>query len=287
MVGQCCHQGCVVQSLTMSARLEMLRFVGRSPQATLSTTCGILRRCSFFFRQQQQGDVVSVMESGDEGTRKRYRGVECLCVRGGTFRTYLNFYNRLVILLHGSFFICSPPMLGRSVSLPSGHTGAVMVVIFFVLFTTLFLFLVLRLLFVPFFFVCCLYIGKRFLFLFSHRRDKNRLKLTLLASFFSYDQRVYRCCCYLLVCVFILCVLLFLSCRSSSFSLSFSLLLWGNIPENPTNQRRDERMSVVNESMNGIRIIKLFAWENNFLKKLVDARALEMVLLRTYMFTLG
>ncbi|CAN0307547.1 unnamed protein product, partial [Hapterophycus canaliculatus] len=46
-------------------------------------------------------------------------------------------------------------------------------------------------------------------------------------------------------------------------------------------------MSVVNEAMNGVRIIKLFAWEPNFLKKMVDARALEMVLLRTYMFTLG
>lgn len=46
-------------------------------------------------------------------------------------------------------------------------------------------------------------------------------------------------------------------------------------------------MNIVNESINGIRIIKLFAWEPNFLKKVVDARALEMVLLRTYMFTLG
>lgn len=46
-------------------------------------------------------------------------------------------------------------------------------------------------------------------------------------------------------------------------------------------------MSVVNESMNGIRIIKLFAWEPNFLAKMVDSRAVEMVLLRTYMFTLG
>ncbi|CAM9906694.1 unnamed protein product, partial [Laminaria digitata] len=52
-------------------------------------------------------------------------------------------------------------------------------------------------------------------------------------------------------------------------------------------KRRDERMSVVNESMNGIRIIKLFAWEPNFLAKMVDSRAVEMVLLRTYMFTLG
>ncbi|CAN0100738.1 unnamed protein product, partial [Ectocarpus sp. 4 AP-2014] len=52
-------------------------------------------------------------------------------------------------------------------------------------------------------------------------------------------------------------------------------------------KRRDNRMSVVNEAMNGVRIIKLFAWEPNFLKKMVDARSLEMVLLRTYMFTLG
>lgn len=46
-------------------------------------------------------------------------------------------------------------------------------------------------------------------------------------------------------------------------------------------------MSVVSEAMNGVRIIKLFAWEPKFLQKMVDARALEMVLLRTYMFTLG
>ncbi|CAN0354496.1 unnamed protein product [Pylaiella littoralis] len=52
-------------------------------------------------------------------------------------------------------------------------------------------------------------------------------------------------------------------------------------------KRRDDRMNVVSESINGIRIIKLFAWEPNFLKKMVDARALEMMLLRTYMFTLG
>lgn len=52
-------------------------------------------------------------------------------------------------------------------------------------------------------------------------------------------------------------------------------------------KRRDERMSVVNETMNGIRIIKLFAWEPNFVTKVMDARNLEMVLLRSYMFTLG
>eukprot|EP00903_Cladosiphon_okamuranus_P011464 g10798.t1 len=57
--------------------------------------------------------------------------------------------------------------------------------------------------------------------------------------------------------------------------------------QNQLMKRRDERMSVVSEAMNGVRIIKLFAWEPNFLKKMVDARALEMVLLRTYMFTLG
>ena len=46
-------------------------------------------------------------------------------------------------------------------------------------------------------------------------------------------------------------------------------------------------MSVVSESMNGIRIIKLFAWEPNFLSKMANARSLEMVLLKSYMFTLG
>ncbi|CAM9318351.1 unnamed protein product, partial [Discosporangium mesarthrocarpum] len=52
-------------------------------------------------------------------------------------------------------------------------------------------------------------------------------------------------------------------------------------------KRRDDRMSVINESINGIRIIKLFAWEPNFLAKIRDAREREMMLLRAYMFTLG
>lgn len=66
-----------------------------------------------------------------------------------------------------------------------------------------------------------------------------------------------------------------------------SLIIHHQSPINHPFQRRDERMSVVNESMNGIRIIKLFAWEPNFLAKMIDSRAVEMVLLRTYMFTLG
>lgn len=70
-------------------------------------------------------------------------------------------------------------------------------------------------------------------------------------------------------------------------SSCFLVIFTANALAHAHTQRRDDRMSVVNESMNGIRIIKLFAWEPNFLKKMVDARALEMVLLRTYMFTLG
>lgn len=46
-------------------------------------------------------------------------------------------------------------------------------------------------------------------------------------------------------------------------------------------------MSVVGESMNGIRVIKLFAWEPKFVAKMIDHREVEMVLLRTYMFILG
>jgi ABC-type multidrug transport system fused ATPase/permease subunit len=52
-------------------------------------------------------------------------------------------------------------------------------------------------------------------------------------------------------------------------------------------KRRDVRMGVVNESMQGIRIIKLFAWEANFINKIFSARATEIAILRVYMFTLG
>ncbi|KAG5181922.1 P-loop containing nucleoside triphosphate hydrolase protein [Tribonema minus] len=52
-------------------------------------------------------------------------------------------------------------------------------------------------------------------------------------------------------------------------------------------KRRDKRMGVVNEAMQGIRIIKLFAWEDNFLKRVFAARGHEIALLRAYMFTLG
>jgi hypothetical protein len=37
----------------------------------------------------------------------------------------------------------------------------------------------------------------------------------------------------------------------------------------------------------GIRIIKLFAWESNFINKIFSARATEIAILRVYMFTLG
>jgi hypothetical protein len=37
----------------------------------------------------------------------------------------------------------------------------------------------------------------------------------------------------------------------------------------------------------GIRIIKLFAWEADFLDRIMSARAREIALLKMYMFTLG
>eukprot|EP00953_Heterococcus_sp_UTEX-ZZ885_P040719 20800-Heterococcus_DN1.PRE.1 len=51
-------------------------------------------------------------------------------------------------------------------------------------------------------------------------------------------------------------------------------------------KRRDVRMGVVNESMQGIRIIKLFAWEANFINKIFSARATEIAILRAFGKTL-
>jgi ABC-type multidrug transport system fused ATPase/permease subunit len=48
---------------------------------------------------------------------------------------------------------------------------------------------------------------------------------------------------------------------------------------------KDKRMSIVNEVLNGIRIIKLFAWEDNFLAKLAHARSVELSSLRKWIYT--
>ncbi|CAM9514742.1 unnamed protein product, partial [Chrysoparadoxa australica] len=50
---------------------------------------------------------------------------------------------------------------------------------------------------------------------------------------------------------------------------------------------RDTRMTAVNESMQGVRVIKLFAWEPQFLSKIVSARRAEIARLRVYMLTLA
>ncbi|CAN0009138.1 unnamed protein product, partial [Ectocarpus sp. 4 AP-2014] len=47
--------------------------------------------------------------------------------------------------------------------------------------------------------------------------------------------------------------------------------------------RKDDRMSVVGETMQGIRIIKLFAWERDFMSKIDKTRRNEMRSLRSYM----
>ncbi|CAN0428377.1 unnamed protein product, partial [Discosporangium mesarthrocarpum] len=48
-------------------------------------------------------------------------------------------------------------------------------------------------------------------------------------------------------------------------------------------KKKDERMSVVGEVMQGMRIIKLFAWEKDFKRKMAEARRSEMRSLRNYM----
>lgn len=50
-------------------------------------------------------------------------------------------------------------------------------------------------------------------------------------------------------------------------------------------KHKDSRMSIVNEILNGIRIIKLFAWEDNMMKKLAAARAVEVNCLSKFLFT--
>merc|ERR1711918_159991 len=44
-------------------------------------------------------------------------------------------------------------------------------------------------------------------------------------------------------------------------------------------------MEIVNEVLNGIRIIKMFAWENSFLEKVETARASEVMQLKGYVIS--
>ncbi|KAG5191529.1 ABC transporter type 1, transmembrane domain-containing protein [Tribonema minus] len=50
---------------------------------------------------------------------------------------------------------------------------------------------------------------------------------------------------------------------------------------------KDARMGVVGEVLQGIRIIKLFAWEKNFLGRISEARGAEMASLRGYMIMMA
>jgi ABC transporter transmembrane region len=50
---------------------------------------------------------------------------------------------------------------------------------------------------------------------------------------------------------------------------------------------KDARMGVVGEIFQGIRIIKLFAWEREFMGRISEARRVEMNSLRSYMVTMA
>jgi ATP-binding cassette subfamily C (CFTR/MRP) protein 1 len=52
-------------------------------------------------------------------------------------------------------------------------------------------------------------------------------------------------------------------------------------------KKRDARMEKINEAMNGIRVIKVFAWEEKFMSNIFSARAREVAVLKLYMITLG
>jgi ABC transporter transmembrane region len=41
-------------------------------------------------------------------------------------------------------------------------------------------------------------------------------------------------------------------------------------------------MSIVNELLQGIRVVKLFAWENQFLRKIIEARKYEVAVYLNY-----
>ncbi|KAJ3209245.1 hypothetical protein HDU67_006307 [Dinochytrium kinnereticum] len=59
---------------------------------------------------------------------------------------------------------------------------------------------------------------------------------------------------------------------------------WANKIWDDLMSRTDRRTNAVNEALQGIRIIKFFAWENNFLQKIKEARKKEMSSLVSFFF---
>eukprot|EP01034_Spumella_vulgaris_P025989 gene25989-32504_t len=45
---------------------------------------------------------------------------------------------------------------------------------------------------------------------------------------------------------------------------------------------KDKRMGIINEVLNSIRVIKLYAWEEKFMQKITDARTMELSSLSSY-----
>ncbi|KAJ1994537.1 hypothetical protein H4R33_000243 [Dimargaris cristalligena] len=54
--------------------------------------------------------------------------------------------------------------------------------------------------------------------------------------------------------------------------------------ENDLNTVSDRRVAAINEFLNGVRVIKLFGWENNFLAKIGGVRSEQQAVLKRYMY---
>lgn len=48
--------------------------------------------------------------------------------------------------------------------------------------------------------------------------------------------------------------------------------------------QKDSRIKLVNEVLNGMKVIKLYAWENPFMKLIMGIRETELRILRKYAF---
>jgi ATP-binding cassette subfamily C (CFTR/MRP) protein 1 len=49
-------------------------------------------------------------------------------------------------------------------------------------------------------------------------------------------------------------------------------------------QSKDLRTKIMNEVLNGIRVIKFYAWENSFINKILEIRAQELKTLRSSVY---
>ena len=68
--------------------------------------------------------------------------------------------------------------------------------------------------------------------------------------------------------------------------LPINAIVWGKMEKYQFSQmtKKDERVRIITEILNGIKVIKLYGWEQSFIKRINQIRADEMEQLKIFQF---